>query len=286
MLRLEFPKGIADPQRIFSVAAAYIEALNSFDNTLIKSIDTAIKPVFVLEKVESGSLLIVIRQFIKNIPDDALRTGNWKICIGQYLVKGKYALLKLLGDCDGLPDEAKLNKMSDELHRLARDTQVLKLPAYSKIPPIEIAREAEKISEALAPLAKGEAIIYECDDGNAEIRAGFHVTSEEIDNLLVAQTLQNESTIILMIRKPDFLGESKWVFSFENRNITVAIDDNDWLAKYQAGDIDIRPGDALKVEMLETDYYAISGEVIKVDRSIQKVLGVIRPPAQGSLLDS
>lgn len=106
----------------------------------------------------------------------------------------------------------------------------------------------------------------------------------EHKNETMQHVLENESERILMIRKPDFLGESKWIFSFAGRHVPIAIDDRNWLAKFQAGQIDIRPGDALKVKMSEKDYYNQSGEVTKVERSIQEVLALIRPSSQIPLI--
>lgn len=111
LLTIDFPKQIADPQRIFSTASAYIEALHECDKMLLKSINSDIKPVFVLEQVENGSLKIWLKQFLDNVPDDALRTGNLKILLGQYLIKGKYLLLKILNQRGGLPDKKQLEEI-------------------------------------------------------------------------------------------------------------------------------------------------------------------------------
>lgn len=89
-----------------------------------------------------------------------------------------------------------------------------------------------------------------------------------------------------MIRKPDFWGKSKWVFSFQGRNLSITIEDKNWLAKFQASEIDIRHGDALRVKISEIDYYDANGEVIKIDRAIEKIINVIRRKTRVSLFYS
>ena len=132
-------------------------------------------------------------------------------------------------------------------------------------------------------LDPGESISFDGDDGEAVIDAEFSVTDEDINNLLVDQTLENTSELIIMVRKPDFLGETKWDFRFNRRNLSVSIIDKDWLSQFQAGEIDIRPGDALRVRMKETVSYDSTGEVVDEQREIIQVIDVIRKKEQGTL---
>lgn len=284
LLSINFPSGLKDPQRIFATASSLLEALHSCDEMLLTSISTNIQPIFVLEQVETGSIKMWLKQLLETVPDDALNNLDWKPAVGQYLIKGKYLILKKLGVDNGLPDQATLEKISDELHVLAKDTGALKMPAYSKISELDIAKVALRFSKAMSDLKDNESISFDCDAGDANIEAGYSVTEQEIDNLLIDQELTNVSDVILIIRRPDFLGDARWEFSFEKRKLMVAINDREWLAKFQAGEIDIRPGDALKVKLRETVYYGANGDVVKTDKSIEKVIHIIRKQIQASLI--
>lgn len=284
LLAINFPAELKDPQRVFITAAHCLEALHSCDEMLLKSISSSIQPIFVLEQVETGSIKIWLKQLLENVPDDALNNIDWKPAVGQYLVKGKYFILKKLGSNKGLPDKAELKELSDELHNIAKETGALKMPAYAKVSEADLANEALRLSKAISDLKEGESISFDCDSGDARLAAGYSVTEQEIDNLLIDQEISNLSDVILIIRRPDFLGETKWGFSFEKRNLLVSIDDKEWLARFQAGEIDIRPGDALQVKLRDTAYYGANGEVIKMDQSIEKVIKVIRKQVQASLL--
>jgi hypothetical protein len=98
------------------------------------------------------------------------------------------------------------------------------------------------------------------------------------------EIVSNELTQIFMVRRPDFLGESKWDFRYEKKPFSAKISDEAWLKDFHAGKIDIRPGDALRVTLRETVTYDQNGEVIKEDREILTVLGITKPAIQGSLL--
>lgn len=280
LLTVNFAAGVKNPQRIFSAASECISALQACDQMLLKSFPTSIQPVFVLEQVESGSLKMWLRQLLEAVEDDALKNMDWKPAVGKYLVKGKYFLLKSLEGKKGLPSQAELRKISHGLHELAKESDALRLPAYSRVTEVSIADHARIISNALSRLEPGESISLDGDDGRAVIAAGFSVTDEDINKLLIEQTLENISELILMVRKPDFLGETKWDFRFNRRNLSVSIIDKDWLSSFQSGDIDIRPGDALRVLMKEKVAYDLNGEVVSEEREIVQVVSVIRKKEQ------
>ena len=285
LLTIHFPADSANPQRFFAAASECIDALQACDKMLLKSFPTSIQPVFVLEQVQNGSLKIWLRQFLEAVDDDALKTLDWKPAIGKYLVKGKHLLLKRLEGRKGLPPSEVLRTVADELHELAKESDALRLPAYARLTEVDIAEQAKIISSSLSRLRPGEYISLGGDDGEAVIDADFSVTDEDINNLLVSQTLESVREIILMVRKPDFLGESKWDFRFDRKPMSVSIADKDWLSEYQKGKKDIRPGDALRVNMKESVSYDASGEVVSVECEIVKVLEIKRRQEQGSLLE-
>lgn len=285
LLTIHFKPGIKNPQRIFAAASECIESMQACDEMLLKSFRTSIKPVFLMEQVKDGSLCIWLKQFLESIDDDALKNLDWKPAVGKFLVKAKYYLLKKLEGKQSLPSREELTQISDGIHELAKETDVLKLPAYARVPEIDIAQQLQVISRALARLEKGESISMSNDDGNAVIDAEFSVSENDVKDLLTSKTLENVSEMILMVRKPDFLGDSKWVFRFSKSTMSVSISDKDWLSDFQSGGIDIRPGDALYVSLKETVSYDLEGEVISEDREIVAVHSVIRKKQQASLLD-
>lgn len=283
---LDFPPDVVNPQRLFQVAANYITALQSLDAVLVKSIDSEIQTVLLLEEIKAGSLKIFLKQALSSIDDENLRNMEWKPQVGKYLVKAKHCLLRKLSENNGLPQKEQLKALSGELHRLARETEVKRLPVYRAPSVEELAEGAKNISEALRPLKDGETVFYVSDDGEAQLDASFIVVQEDITTLLAERTIENKVEMILMIRKPDFLGESRWEFRYQKRNLAASIEDEEWLEEFQKGEIDIRPGYALHVMMKEVVSYSSEGEVVEERRAIAKVIEVIKqsPPVQGRLI--
>ena len=281
-----FPKNTRNPQRLFTTAGAYINALQSLDSLLISSIDAKIQPVFVLEEIEIGSLRIWFKLLLEAIDDDALKNIDWKPAVGKYLVKGKYLLLKALEGRKGLPEREILESVAHDIHKLAQETDVRRLPAYRPVSPLELANEARKIGDSLRTLDAEDAVSFCCDDGELGILADMVITQDDITNLFSETRIVNTVEKILMVRRPDFLGEAKWDFRHDKRTMSARIADMEWLEAYHAAKVDVRPGDALRVEIQETFIYDKVGELVKEESSIIKIFGVIRstPPEQGKLL--
>src|SRR3989442_1120166 len=97
-LKIDYVRGSRNPARVFQAMSRLIEACDSIDHSLIKSIDAKIEPVLLLEDVETSSIKAWLRQVVESAEDDALKSGEWKKIVGTYLVKGKYYLIDFLRD--------------------------------------------------------------------------------------------------------------------------------------------------------------------------------------------
>lgn len=276
-VKVDFEKGTPHPEKILNAAAQFIESLQSLDVLLVQSVDSKIKPVLLLEEMEAGSLKIWLKQFVKAIPDDALKSLDWKPAVGKYLVLAKHTVLSYLSENGGLKDSESLYELSSGLHRLAQDTDARKMPAYRPVSPSEIAQQLKQISEAFEFLNETESIsLLSDEDDDVTLYGTLSVKQEDIVNILAGDSISNEVEKILIVRKPDFLGDTQWDFRHEKKKFSARIDHAEWLSQFRAGEIDIRPGDALRVITLETTTYGKDGEVLSEDSSITKVLGVIR----------
>ena len=97
-----------------------------------------------------------------------------------------------------------------------------------------------------------------------------------LESLAVAKTLSSPATeMILAVKKPDYLGTSKWELRHGKRTISARIDDPEWLQRFQRRAVDVRPGDALRcmaeIELL----YGFDNELIAERDTVMKVLEVM-----------
>lgn len=85
----------------------------------------------------------------------------------------------------------------------------------------------------------------------------------------------SQSEMILKIKKPDYLGDSKWEFRHRKETINAKITDNDWLAKFRDRQISLKPGDSIRANVEIEVKYDFDREVNSINHTITKVLEVI-----------
>lgn len=115
------------------------------------------------------------------------------------------------------------------------------------------------------------------ESGNyAKVRAFFRGS-------LTKEIVKSSGKRVVKVKKPDYLGKSMWGLQYDGRAIEAKIVDLDWLARFQSRQIDVRPGDSLRVILYEEISYGYDNEVVHRHYEIEKVDDVIRPPSQNKI---
>jgi hypothetical protein len=79
----------------------------------------------------------------------------------------------------------------------------------------------------------------------------------------------------LLVKKPDYLGHSKWEFKNGDRSLEARIADLDWLARFQSGQIELKPGDALNAAVKSETAIGFEGNIVETRHEVVKVLSVV-----------
>ena len=108
---------------------------------------------------------------------------------------------------------------------------------------------------------------------------------EQIEDLLTAETIFSTSEMILKIKKPDYLGDSKWEFRHRKEAINARIEDAEWMNRFRNREIALKPGDSIKATVNIEVKYDFDREVTAVNHTITKIIEVIisKPNAQSNL---
>jgi hypothetical protein len=281
-IEIGFDKDSPDPSRVFKSMSALIDSLHALDVELVKSIDVHLEPVLMLEDVEAGSLRAWLRSLVNSVDDNALKEGDWKKVVGTYLIRAKYILVRFLDGKERLESRDEVESLQRQLLTAAEETGVRKMPIYSPITTRSLLGGIQEVNSALALLATKDNAKFMSTAGDANFNRTFQFSMESLEDLLTRETISNEATLILKVKKPDYLGESRWEFHFENRTIEAKIRDMEWLGKFQSREEDVRPGDALKARVSTEIRYSYEGEVISTKYTLEHVIEVIRytPPKQ------
>jgi hypothetical protein len=280
---IDFKRGEGSASRVFSAINDFIQGCERLDSELVSAIDSNIETVMVLEDIEAGSIRVWLRNALTVVDDDGLKKLDWKPLIGKYLVKAKYAVIRWADD----PSGGGLPSLAREIQAIATETDVKHLPDYRAPSPralIDAISDFQKVKSQLLPTDR--ATFISSDGDTAELNITMRWDIADIEALAVKETvIFPTAQMILAVKKPDYLGDSKWELRHGKRSISAKIEDQDWLRDFQARKVDVRPGDALRCEVKIEHLYGHDNELITERYTIVKVDGVLVDTYhQGSLL--
>jgi hypothetical protein len=277
-IEIDFKKESEAPSRVFRALSDLIDAFHDFDLDLVQSIDSKIEPIILLEDIEAGSLKTWLQYVLNMIDDDALKHLDWKPAVGRYLVKAKYYVINFMDGKTEITDRKEIEELNKALLSLAQDTDVMRIPAYSPLPPQKLLENMARITSATVNLIEGDKIKYSTREETTPFNLSFRVVPEDIEELITKETIESNIEMILKVKKPDYLGDSKWEFKYENKTIPMKVLDVDWLTEFQDRKIDVRPGDSIRAKVQITAKYGYDLNVVSTHYNISKIIGVIQLP--------
>lgn len=284
-IEIDYEKNSESPSRVFRTMTELIETFEAFDKNLVQSIDPTIEPITLIEDIESGSLRAWLVSILKAFDEDALKTLDWKRQVGKYLVKAKYIAIEFLQDKTTIKNKEEIEQLEKGILQAAIETDVTHIPAYSIPNRHKLLSSIDNISKSLIYLNENDRAIYRTPEKEVEINKSFNIVPETIDQLLTRETLTSKQEMILKVKKPDYLGDSRWDLRHESRIISVKVKDYEWLDRFQSRQIDVRPGDSLRADVEISVMYGYDNEVVNSQYEIIKVIEVLRTtkPEQLSL---
>lgn len=282
-LVINFHRAQGDPARVFKCMAELIEALNVLDRHLISAVDTGLIADLRLSDIAVGSLRSRLRSVIKDLPDAALANANWKEILGHYLVKTKYLILDWCSERDAIESREDVRALENELLEAAELTDVEALPAYAPMRTQDLLNNIGRVQDSLKHLEPQDDAEYRSSVGNVRFNNRLFLSPEIIRDVLTREILSREGVRILKVKKPDYLGKSMWSLLYDEHAINASILDNAWLARFQARQEEVLPGDSIKGHLVERIYHGYGGEIVHRDYKIMQVIEIIRAPAQNQL---
>lgn len=277
-IRVEFQRGEGDPTRVFRTMAGLIEAVQRMDSHLALMVGSGVRTTLVLEDVEASSLKSRLRSVVESVPDEPLQRGDVKSLIGHFLLKGKHRILEWCQDRVEISDRAEIKQLEFDLQQLAQQTDIKQIPAYAIIDTPSLLADIAAVNEALLPLQNNDVATFESSEGRSRYNPRLVVSDDVIREIVTRETLPSLGEKILKVKKPDYLGASKWGFRYGSHTIEAKITDVAWLARFQSNQEHVNPGDSLRVQLFEEVSYGYDNEVVHTEYEVRQVVEVIRGP--------
>jgi hypothetical protein len=273
---IDFAKGKSDPVKVFDALAQMLEGLRTFDDAIIGSIDPHLETTMVLQEVEANSITAWVRNRLRQVDDDALKEFDWKQQVGAYAVKAKYIALDYLDKKAAENENARLEQLRDDLMKIAQDASLRHPPLPATIDLKALATPLDQIQDAKKLLSKRDRVIVKSEGRHHELN--LEVTKRPSD-FIPTEKIESEASgtmpMTLLVRRPDYLGDTMWEFRHGRDAVNARIMDEEWLERFRSGAEVIVPGCALDCLVSYSYGYNASGELKTAKHDVVSVRKII-----------
>ena len=151
------------------------------------------------------------------------------------------------------------------------------LPDYRAPSPKALLDAVRDFQKVKGHLNSGDSAIFIGVDGeSAEMNLTMRWNVDDIEAMAVKETVKvPDAQMILAVKRPDYLGDSKWDLRHGKRAISAKIEDEEWLKKFQKRKIDVRPGDALRCDVRIEHLYGHDNELLTERYTVIRVAEVL-----------
>lgn len=278
-ITIDFKAGVSDPVRVFQAMTLMLDSFSRMDEILISAIDEHAEPRFVLEEIEAASITSWVKTKLAAVEDDALKSLDWKKQVGAYLVKGKYLALDYLEKRKQAEDAASLDKLANQLRQLGFNVPLHSTLFPENINPIELVGPLNQIQTAKQILGQNESITVKSKEETLELDLDANSLIGNSEMIEISKVTEGTMSMMLVVKKPDYLGNSMWEFRHGANAIWAHVLDVQWVADFRTGKVILQPGSALHCDVKYKFQYAEDGKLVDSKHDIVRVREVKPPPS-------
>lgn len=270
-LVIEYQPGATGAIELLQGTAAVVDSLDRLDRVLLSSVDTALEPVSVVNDIRHGSLKLLLARVLRGVPDESIRTLEWREWIGTLLVQAKHRLLQRL-DADG----PELSRSLSELERYYSKAP-RQLAGYR--PPTVAATRAALDGVIQARRSLGShSVVVQTELGDVPLLAPPLAEPAAVGE--AAESITNSGTELFKVKQPDYLGDAQWSLLRGGRVVRARIAHQQWVERWRAREFELGPGDSLRARFEERIDYDGAGNEIDRQLTLIEVLAVEYAPRQ------
>lgn len=274
-LKIDYDREADKPSRIFSSISKSIDTFHKLDVLLANCLGEDLKVRQELDSIELGSITTWLKSIIE-VPDD--QTLKNKVYeekkVKNFFDRGRREILsKFNGEFD-LEDSKTYQEVQKNIEEIANEAGVLNDFTWNQLPALKIADIYDDFSKATADLSESDSIIVGNKLNKIDLAKGNVIDLEKLKASLVVEKVTRSSTEKLIIKKADFLGESKWDFKLGNKKIEAKISDLNWMNSLHKRKIKLTTGDCLLVNLKIELGFDKTGKIISEKNEIIQVLRV------------
>lgn len=277
-IKLDFEPGNNNPENLYKAMISAFKYLQESDDILSRTLSKENKVTMSLMSIKEGSL----RNFIRTrteCPEQELQTNDQDLeqRVKKYFMEGKKAITQGLLAMDQITDEKQLQNIITSIKQAAIDANVISEPFYT-LPSVEEIKDLAIVAEESANSLDSNSKITYIEEGQKpiELPKKLSVSKELLSDVDERKTVNSERMIVLKVKKPDFLGDSRWEMKHGSHRIVCKITDDKWIDKFKNKEVLVFPGDSLECRVILIEEYNVKGDLIKTEYIIMEVINVIQ----------
>lgn len=274
-LKIDFKTRTENPSRIFNSMGSLIDSFKDVDLMLARAIDTKLDFKQLLESIEVSSLISKIMDELTFSDQPNLGEDNDSKQLSNYFDYSRNRIIQKINKNEKIDNMNVIEELENELYEAANQSGIAQSVKYSENEKYLLIRNINSLSNSVKSLNEDENAIYTDQQEKLQINKNCIIDTEKLHDMLTEEVLESETTLILKIKKPDFLGESRWEFKHGKNPIFAKITNKEWLEDFRNGKVPLVPGDAIKARMKEIVKYDKKGNVISTYQEITEILNLI-----------
>jgi hypothetical protein len=192
------------------------------------------------------------------------------------LVDAKYAAIEFL-DKDKDSATSGALELRDTLRSLAASSDLRRLGDYAPIHEAKLVAALDSLQDAKRLLGPKDKLMLAAP-GHLTYKVDLTKTWDPSEIIPFDKTTtekHSDGEIILTIRKPDMVGNSKWQFTRGRFPVFAKITDEDWLFRFHARKVSLHSGDAMRCKVRFTYIFDEKGTMVEEQIEITKVIEII-----------
>lgn len=250
--------------------ALFVQGFNELQNELIKGYGSSIELDACLLKTRDGSLIADINRSAY----EKIRNLNLRGILDKIYQGVEEAIIES-EKIDSAEDVANFINRS---YRTLEDSHTSQI--FTSLPHANefgVAKALKKIYEGKQKLEPSDLAEIGENDKFKPINENFYFP-RSVEDIFLETSQVFPSEDLLTIRRPDYVGNSKWDFISARRGdkiISANINDEEWIAEWKSHKIQVLPGDAIFAKIETTKKTHKGRGIIKYEDNIIKIIEII-----------
>jgi hypothetical protein len=276
---VDFEKSSGDPSRVFQSMAEITSAVQVFQIKVARVVAGDIDSSLVLSDVEKGSLVAKFFAKILGFDKRINRQEKWDVDFLDLITFSMEAVVEVFSGDEKVVTFDEISAVCEKIEEKAKNIGGA-LIDVGRLPPSDVVDFGVKMARAASVLSANDDIYFSSREVSLKVSKYIPLDeAQALEILTVKVETKVDPNATLKIKKPDYLGRSKWsvVYMRTGRTIDVKIDHIDWLESFQRNDLGetISPGDCISAVLEVRCGFDRNGEITFEDYVVNNVNDIL-----------